>query len=418
MNAISLRVKHILDHPLFSGSLIMVAGSNLINLINYAYHLIMGRILGPPAYGELAALFSLLGLLGVVAVALNLVVVKYISSTPDDKERSGLIKWFDTQTLKITLIFFVITALLAPFIAGFLNLSSTFSIILVALAVVFILLTTVNRSALQGLLLFRQSMTIFLVEHGLKLLIGVTLVALGFSVGGAMLGFVLAAILSWVTAKKLLPAKFRGGQTVLLDLKPVLSYALPVLLQSVAVTSLYSTDLVLVKHFFSSGEAGLYAALSNLGKIIFFAAGPISTVMFPIVSKRQSQGEGFLKLFIYSLFATAVVAVGILLIFELFPERAITLLYGKLYIDAAGLLIYFGLFMTLFTLSSLLINFHLSLKRVRVVIFPLLAAIFQAVGIWSFHESLLSVIIVSIITNVLLLVSLSFYTVVTHYQKR
>lgn len=415
MNTISLRARHVITHPLFSGSLVMVIGSNLLNVINYAYHVIMGRVLGPSAYGELAALFSLVGLLGVVAVALNLVVVKYISSTEDTQERVKLVKWFDSKTLKVALIFFAITTLSSPFIAGFLNITNTISIIMVSLAVVFMLLATVNRSVLQGMLLFPQSMLTFLIEHGAKLLIGVALVLLGFSVGGAIFAFVLATLFGWLAARKLLPFKVNKGEAAKLELKPVLLYSMPVLLQSIAVTSLYSTDLVLVKHFFTSGEAGLYAALSNLGKIIFFAAGPISAVMFPIVSKRHSQGKDYLKLFLYSLGATVLVAIGILLIFQLVPEKAIVALYGRSYLDAAGLLIYFGIFMTLFTLSSLLINFHLSLKHVKVVIFPFSAAILQAAGIWSFHDNLFSVIIVSIVTNVLLLTGLLIYTAVNSY---
>ena len=39
-------------------------------------------------------------------------------------------------------------------------------------------------------------------------------------------------------------------------------------IQALAFTSFFTTDLILVKHFFPPFEAGIYAALSTLGKII------------------------------------------------------------------------------------------------------------------------------------------------------
>ena len=57
--------KSLIKNPLFSGSAIMIIGSNLSNFIAYVYHLIIGRLLGPSSYGTLAALLSLMGLVAV-----------------------------------------------------------------------------------------------------------------------------------------------------------------------------------------------------------------------------------------------------------------------------------------------------------------------------------------------------------------
>ena len=75
------KVRQVLTHPLFSGSAIMIIGTNGIAGLNYIYHFAMGRLLGASAYGELVSLFSLIGLLGMVPTALNLVVIKFVSSS-------------------------------------------------------------------------------------------------------------------------------------------------------------------------------------------------------------------------------------------------------------------------------------------------------------------------------------------------
>ncbi len=72
--------KQLITNPLFSGSAIMIFGSNFVSFINYLFHLVMGRMLGPASYGELAALIALIGLLGMIPASMSLVIVKYVSS--------------------------------------------------------------------------------------------------------------------------------------------------------------------------------------------------------------------------------------------------------------------------------------------------------------------------------------------------
>lgn len=65
--------------------------------------------------------------------------------------------------------------------------------------------------------------------------------------------------------------------------------------------------------------------------------------------------------------------------------------------------------MSLFTFSSLLINYSLSLGRTKVVLLPLFAALIQIVVISIFHQSLFQVITVSILVIALLFASLLIY---------
>ena len=63
-------------------------------------------------------------------------------------------------------------------------------------------------------------------------------------------------------------------------------------------------DLILVKHFFSDQDAGVYATLSILGKIIYFAASPVASVMFPIVAGKHAKGEKYFEFLLMSLLIT------------------------------------------------------------------------------------------------------------------
>lgn len=63
--------------------------------------------------------------------------------------------------------------------------------------------------------------------------------------------------------------------------------------------------------------------------------------------------------------------------------------------------------MTLFTMSNLFVTFFLSTGKTKFVYFQLGAAILQVIGISLFHNSLESVIMVSIIVSLVLFLCLA-----------
>ncbi len=404
------------SHPLFAGSFIMIFGSNAVSFLNYLYHLIMGRLLGPAGYGELAAIISSIGLFGIIPSSITLVIIKYVSAAKDEKETGSLIVWFKNKIFLLSLIYSLLILMLTPFMGSFLKIPDLSYFILLAVFTFFSLQSSLNRAILQGLLKFKEMVFSVLTESALKLLVSIILVYLGFKVGGAILALVISAILGfYITIRYLKQRNLSVDDKVIPDIRAMLKFSIPVALQSFAITSLYSSDVILVKHFFSSHEAGIYAALSNLGKIIFFGAGPIGAVMFPLVSQRKARGQVYGQIFIYSFFGTLMLAGSVLLFYWFFPDLAISLLYGKLYLEASNLLVWFGIFISLFTLSTLLISYGLSLGRTSIVYLPLIAALVQIILIWFFHQSLFMVILISIAVNALLLVALLIYST---YAKR
>lgn len=403
-------MKKILNHPLFTGSMVMIIGSNAINFLNYLYHLIMGRLLGPANYGELAALISLMGLFSIVPSSINLVIIKYVSSAKSEAELAGLINWLRVRVVKVSIVFFIAILIATPFITSFLHISKIAYLILFAVTFLIGFQSLFYRSILQGLLKFKETVISILAENSIKLLVSVLLIYFGFRVGGAIFAFLIAVMVGWFITIFYLKIKTKKADQSP-DVKSMAFFAIPVIIQSFAMTSIYSSDVILVKHFFSSHDAGIYAALSTLGKIILFATGPIGSVMFPLVSKRMAKGENYKRVFMLSFAATAFLSGAILLVYFLFPSLAIKLLYGSLFLEAAGLLVWFGIFIACFTLSFLIVSYNLSLGKTKVVIFPAVAALTQIILIWIYHQSLFTVILISIIISALLLAALFIYSI-------
>ena len=366
------------------------------NMVNYLYHLVMGRLMGPVEYGVLASLYSILYIISIIPMSTSFAMVKFVSSTKNEEELSSVYLTLKKFVSKLALAGMLIVLLLSPLISNFLNLTDTISVVTVGPILFFSLICLVNQATLQGILKFAGSAVPSFVSSILKLVFGVLLVIFGWRSFGAMVGVLIAItsayyLSSWYLKRNI---KIKSGQEF--DLKPFFKYAFPVLVQALAFTSFFTADVILVKHYFSGFEAGLYAALSMLGKIIYFATSPITATMFPIVSGRKSRNEGFKKVFLVSITVTFSVSFFIVTFYKFFPSLAIGLLYGKAYLVASGELFLMGVFTLFYTLSYFLVNFLLSLGEVKTAYLPLFFAIVQITGIVLFHETLGQVIGVSL----------------------
>ncbi len=397
---------------LLSGSAIMIFGSFATSFINYLYHLIMGRILEPANYGILASVISLVGLLVLLPNSMGLVVTKLIAKAKNEKEVSEKVATLNKNVLWLGVVSFSALVLLSPFIAQFIKVEK-FLIIIGLLVFLLSFPLMMFRGTLQGLLKFKEMVISQTVENLLRLLVAVVLVLVGFSIGGALFGLVLGVlvgfIIAWLFVKSFLSLS-KGRQKLSVNILSTVNQILPFFLLSISITSLYSSDLILVKHFFGSFEAGIYGAMSFLGRIIFFGVSPITAVMFPIVAKNYSKGQSGLVTLKWSLLGAFLIALFINSIYAFLPELVIKQLYGEKYLLSTSLLVFFGIFITFVTLSFLLLNYGLAQGQSRIVLASFLAASLQITFIWIYHPTLFAIILISIIISFVLFLYLVFYT--------
>lgn len=403
------KIKLLTSNPLFASSLVMVLGSNLFNLGQFIYHFIAGRLLGKAYYGDLAAIISVLGLISIIQLSIGLTIVKFIASTKDNQEISNFARWFNWWAILSGGILAVASLVLAPFIIKFLNITQSESVYLLAPMIFFTVILFTQRSILHGLIFFGRFVISLLTEVVVKIILTVALIFSGFAVFGAMGGIVLGAVVSFFITRFFLLNYISGKRGRMPEVTPLLKYSLPVFLQGLALTSMYSTDFILVKHFFPKDEAGIYASLAVLGRVAFFASSPITHVMFPIVAKNHAAGKPYLKIFYLSILLVCIIAITVILFYVFLPEFVVGLLFGQEFIEGASLLWWFGLFMSILVLDTLFTQFYLSIGKLKIIWLFVAAAILQAVLIWFIHPNILTVIQISILAAALLALGLIVY---------
>ncbi|KKQ51520.1 hypothetical protein A3A52_02060 [Candidatus Woesebacteria bacterium RIFCSPLOWO2_01_FULL_39_14] len=401
-------ISNYIRHPLFSGSAIMIFGTNLANFIAYIYHLAFGRILGPNEYGELATIITLIGLLTSFYSFTSMVIIKVVSAS-EDKEVTGFFRFLNKYLSKIGLIVAVIIFLASPLIASFIHID-LIKVSLIGPIFYFMLLGFVYKTFLQGLLRFTKIVIVTNLEMIGRLVLGLLFAYLGLSVFGGVSGILVTVILIFFLARyylkditsRLTFSQYKPG-------KELFKLSAPLVISSIAMNFFFSNDLVLVKHYFTTSEAGFYAAMATLGKIIFYGTGPVGAVMFPMISKRHSKSQGYRKIFLLSLFLTIAIASFVLLIYYFFPEMAVKLLYGVKYLYVSQYIFTFGLYMATFTTATLFLSYFLSIGKGKVAYAMVAASVLQVIGIIRFHENITSVIKVLLVLSLSLLLFLIIY---------
>ena len=416
MKSIKDNFQKLFKNQLVAGSFVLFAGTAVSNFGNYLYHLLMGRMLGPIDYGILASLISLTYLFNIPMGTLGLVVVKYVSALRGRREFGGIAYFYSWLNKKVTILAlagFFLLIIISPWLASFLHLDSTLPILLaIVLSLVGIYLT-INTSVLQGFLRFGLMSILGVISVFLKLIIAISLVYLGWKVLGAILSILIGSILGCLLAGFFVARLLKKGKKKEKKIsgRKIFNYSIPAFFSTLAFTSLYTIDVVLARHFLPAQEAGFYAALATLGKVIFFATGPIVIVMFPMVSEKHANGKKYLNLLNLSLSLVLFVCLGISGVYFLFPKLMVNLLYGSQYLLASSNLWLFAVFLSFYSLSYLLVNFYLSVKKMKIVSLPAIAALLQIVFIFFFHRDLEQIVIISITITALLFFSLLLYYV-------
>jgi O-antigen/teichoic acid export membrane protein len=341
--------KFFLDNPVVGGSLILFVGNMIANAGSYFYHLIMGRMLGPSDYGALSSLISLSYIFSIPVVGLNMVVMKYISAL---KGGAGLgaaldfYKWLGKKLLRLSFVIFWLMGFMSPLLASFLHLSSVFPIILINFLGLLGIFVSLNTYTLQGLLRFGSVALVSVVQAILRLLTAFFLVWWGYKVLGALFSFLISSVVALALGFFLVKRVFGPNVSDYIQPKPkskeIFEYGFPVLLASIAFTFFYTSDILLVKHFLPPVQAGFYASLALLGKIVFFASSSVGQAMFPIVSGKNAKGEDYRKTLFLSFLLVVTVSLAVTGLYFLIPKIMIEILFGKQYLAVASDLGFFG----------------------------------------------------------------------------
>lgn len=388
-------LKESLKNEIFSASFVLLILMTLANFINYLFHFVMGRMLGPVDYGVLAFLTSIMYIFGVPTASIQTLVAKYTTKFNVKKEYGkikGMIKFMILEATLLAVVLFLIFCLISFFFSSYVGISF-WLLALTGLILFSSFLSPIGLGVVQGLKKFSILGWNTILGSTIKIILAVFLVLFSFKVYGAILGFILGGLISFIFIfpfiKEIMNSKEIIEKKALISINSV-----AVLVSILTITLMYSLDIIFAKIFFSADIAGKYAVASMIGKMIFFGTSAVTSAMFPLSSEKflngdKSKTSGIIKktfIFVTILCLIALFFMG------LFPKLVISLLFGSKYLEIVNILFYLGVAFSMISLTNTFVLYKLSIEefRIRHAGILLLFLILQIVLFINFRQSITS----------------------------
>lgn len=343
-----------------TGAAVMVA-MGLGNAANYGFHVVTGRFLGAEAYGLLAGLVAIIGVVAVATASLQTATAKAIASRPAGAPlRSGLLDPFTRSTVVVGGAISVLVLLASPILARFFGIGVP-PVALLAAYLVPAAIISIAVGRLQGLRRFTALAWFSAAVAVTKLVGGAAVVAVGLGVTTVMAFLVVHAAGSAAIGLHLTR---HGGAVVGRAIDREVGSAL------VAFTLLWvmiSADVPAARGLLSESEAGIYAAAAVVGKTVLWLPSVVVTITFPriatAVSANESTQDPMLRAFRLTLGLCALGVVGLVL----FGETIFAVFFGAEYRAAADLAWKISLAAIPLAIANLLLHHQLARSHTRFI---------------------------------------------------
>lgn len=298
------------DHDrLFSQSVLMMAATQVGNVANVAFQIVMMHSLSPAEYGALAAMFGLILIVVTPLEALRTAWAHFAAGFAQAGTPGlirPLVRIWGRNVFLGALCVLSAAALLAVPARSFFQLPTAWLVPLTGLALAEMLFMPLLTGVLQGvqsfgrLAIVGQAWGLARLAMGVVLVAGVCATAL-MGLVAQCAGIAVSLLLGVWALRTVLPP----ATTAVLPTGGRLGYFGRSLAILCGYAVLMNADVSLVKHYFAPETAGVFAKAATIARAIVFLPMPIAAVMFPKVVSNGARAGSDHRTFLRSLSYTA-----------------------------------------------------------------------------------------------------------------
>ena len=382
-----------------------------LNLGTYAFQLIAAQLLGPSAFGELAAILALVNIIGLPLTAVQIAVGKRVAELRQEgagAEVAELGRTFLWAALVASAgLLAVYAALLFP-LRVFLGVESITGLLLLGASIPAAVLLPVLLGLLQGEQRFREYSVAMAATGALRPGAFLALYFYGLRLAGAVLAIVLASFAAVAIGLRGAVGSLRGGRVRPAALVAPLRAMGPTAVGLLSFTALTNVDLLFAKSALSDTDAGVFGADAFLSRVILYLPIAIFAVMLPRVAARRAAGRDPLDILGRAIVVLVPAALAGVAVLYLLAEPLLRVAFGSEYTPGADELWLFGAAAALFSLISLYLNYDLARGEYRLAYEVAALAGVQVVALAALGDSIRAIVLVDL---ALAAVGLAYYEV-------
>jgi O-antigen/teichoic acid export membrane protein len=379
------------------GMAAMVILASAANAVNYASSLVFSRMLEPVGFGELTSLLALSVLLTVPLGAAQTVVAERVAvahAAGDDARVRYLIRYALGHVTALGLAVGVVYLISVPFLISALGIRQPGPALALAPLIVFAFVSPVTLGVLQGMERFAAFGILVFATAASRLLFGVPWVVAGGGAGGAIagqaLGLAVVTLLVWWSVRKWLQP--RGGGVARQGMRRRVDlHAISASGAFIGFAMLSNFDLVLARVFVDGHEAGIYAAIATVAKVVIFLPSAIAVIMVPSAARSHAatgSGRHVLRRSAAVILGAVVVCLAPAIIA---PGLVVDVMFGPGYEDAVAGVLPAVIAGAALAMLYLLATYSVAIRDARWVLLVVVGVAGQALAISLAHGSAVQV---------------------------
>ena len=386
---------------------IMFAASMVVNLSNYLFQIFMSRSLGNADFATMKSLVDIFMIVALPISAIQTTTANYVARLKVLGRYDQIAALF-FRSMKKVLIFSAVGlagfTIFSGAISAYLRIDDPIPVMIIGVALAIALTHPAISGILQGL---QRFMYLGMVQAGgamIRLIFGVVTVLLGYGVNGAVGASVASGIFILVVFVPLLRLFFSQDRAVEVASQEVYRYLVPVFISLGCLSVIsYVDGGIVVKHYFSGEEAGIYQKAAIIGKAFLYFPAALVVVLFPKASElytSRGRSTGLLTMTVWYSSVISVLGIGLCFLLSDFVASMIAPQLSEVEVkQISALLKYFGLAITPIALISILVNYNLAVHRMKFIYVILCGMVLYVAALFVFHNSFWEILWVMGICN-------------------
>ncbi|NHN26614.1 oligosaccharide flippase family protein [Flavobacterium jejuense] len=411
IQAITLKRRQISSEQIFMLTMFIV------NAGNYAYNLLLGRMLGPNAFADAAILITFLLVLSFVGMTFQIVTTKYSVLLEGDL-KNKFIKTISKISIAIGISIGLLFIIFSENLQILLHTETDTMFHLFGIGIPLYFLMSVNRGIYQGENKLNLLSITYVSEMFARLFITITLFFFASKLPTTILvatGIAISFVFGLIPFQKTIFKKATFENKIKVETKPIVTFFALTAFYELTQIIINNSDVILVKHFFDNQQAGFYASLALIGRVVYFVTWIFVMLLLPKVIQLKKEGKNTQPILMKYVSIIALFSAIIVLVTYIMPETVVYLMFGDDYLSIAPLLWQYALATAIFAVANVFAYYFLSISNYFPVIISALLGCTQIVLIVFFHNSLEQVVHMQTVAMLILLVFQLLYFV---YQNK
>lgn len=342
----------------------------LASALNYLCQLLMARVLNVESYGTINTIFSFMMIVAVPGTTLTMIVARYYASNNEKSNRSGYLKKQLQIVCGLTIVVFAVLIVGISFFRNFLLIQDKFvllfTFILAALGYFQPLYSGIFSGNKCFVLVGIYSLFIpiykllavggaFLYSKDDKLRLYMMLIIM-------LVGVLVTAFFGQIKAERIV-GKICKSDTY--NNRLYSSDDANTLILNMSLMLYMNIDLLAVRYYGNEMESGLYSAVLLFGRIIYYFATTLGTVLLPSVAEAHLSDKERRNTLNRTLILMILFAMGCMIPLNLGKDVFVQLLYGKQYLSASKYVIFVSIISFALSIYTIMVNYVVGVGKTK-----------------------------------------------------